>query len=375
MTFLTGKTILIISSEKWNDLRLSKHHYAEELASRGNHVFFLNPPESSYNLPVVTKVINERLKVIDFNTHVKGERFIPLRILNMVRRKQAKKIDQLCGKKIDIVWSFFPNQFHDLRVFKGSLKIFHPVDKILTPKYVRSAKNADVVFSVAEYLLNDFRPYNQHCYFINHGLSKTYASVPLKESYQVGATIKVGYVGNLLRPDIDHKVFLQIIESNPDLQFIIWGSTDYKQLDWNHSGEKSVIEFIEQLRKYEHVTLRGLVHPDIVVEESAMMDMFFCCYDPLKEINRASNNHKLMEYFSSGKVVVSHFMETYDSKRQLLEMCSGYTNEELPILFDKVVQNITYWNSDVFRMQRIEFARSNTYSLQIDRIQHIISSL
>ena len=42
---LRGKKILIISPQHWGKMFLAKHHYAIELAKRGNEVYFLNPPE------------------------------------------------------------------------------------------------------------------------------------------------------------------------------------------------------------------------------------------------------------------------------------------------------------------------------------------
>ena len=44
---LTNKKILIISPQFWGKMLISKHHYAVELANRGNEVFFLNPPNAN----------------------------------------------------------------------------------------------------------------------------------------------------------------------------------------------------------------------------------------------------------------------------------------------------------------------------------------
>ena len=44
MFSLHNKTILLISPQSWGTMFLSKHHYAIELARRGNTVYFLNPP-------------------------------------------------------------------------------------------------------------------------------------------------------------------------------------------------------------------------------------------------------------------------------------------------------------------------------------------
>ena len=46
MLALKNKTILILSPQSWGTMYVAKHHYAIELASRGNTVYFLNPPDN-----------------------------------------------------------------------------------------------------------------------------------------------------------------------------------------------------------------------------------------------------------------------------------------------------------------------------------------
>src|SRR5215475_14372841 len=42
-----GKTIVILSTEPWGKMLLSKMHYAIELAGLGNEVWFVNPPRET----------------------------------------------------------------------------------------------------------------------------------------------------------------------------------------------------------------------------------------------------------------------------------------------------------------------------------------
>src|SRR4030081_3223301 len=46
---LKNKTILLISPQGWGPMFLSKHHYAIELAKRGNTIYFLNPPGEGHD--------------------------------------------------------------------------------------------------------------------------------------------------------------------------------------------------------------------------------------------------------------------------------------------------------------------------------------
>ena len=365
-------------------MMLSKHHYARELVKRGNTVYFLNPPTlDSPGTPIISphKSI-EGLYVIDYNTHIKGERKLPLWVLNFLRKKQASKIVAAIGKPIDVVWSFYPTVFFNLQNFDAGIHILHPVDKVLEKKYYKYAKNADVVFSVSDFILNDFAPYNKHCYFINHGLSDQYAEEATKRINQGELTnsspehkLRVGYVGNLLRADIDQQSLITVIKKYTDIDFIFWGPYEYHQLQWKHKGDDRVIAFIKFLQESPNVELKGLKAPDVVMDEAASVDFFICCYDPQREINRASNNHKLMEYLSTGKVVVSNFVEAYKDKKSLLEMSEGFDNKDYPKIFEAVTNNLDNCNSHKLRMARINFALQNTYVHQVNRIEKIVNEI
>ncbi len=41
------------------------------------------------------------------------------------------------------------------------------------------------------------------------------------------------------------------------------------------------------------------------------LDGFFWCYDNDRDPNKGSNSHKIMEYLSTGKVVLSTLISTY----------------------------------------------------------------
>ena len=79
-----------------------------------------------------------------------------------------------------------------------------------------------------------------------------------------------------------------------------------------------------------------------------------------------------MEYFSTGKVVVSHNIDEYKNTKNLVIMANN--NKDLPQLFKEVIKKIKYYNSDDFSVKRIDFASHNTYSHQLDRINQLISN-
>ena len=86
---LTKKNILLISPEPWGINRVSKHHYATELAKRGNNVYYLNPPTDKFNI----KSEQKRLFIFDYKPTYRGLSKLPNFISAMLIEKQIKKLE------------------------------------------------------------------------------------------------------------------------------------------------------------------------------------------------------------------------------------------------------------------------------------------
>jgi hypothetical protein len=105
---------------------VSKHHYAIELAERGNQVCFLNPPSKRYRL---AETEYDNLKVIDYKGFIKGLYVLPRILRIWSQRFVLHQIEKLMEIKFDLVWSFDNSVFYDMEVFGlGTLKISHIVD-------------------------------------------------------------------------------------------------------------------------------------------------------------------------------------------------------------------------------------------------------
>jgi hypothetical protein len=102
------------------------------------------------------------------------------------------------------------------------------------------------------------------------------------------------------------------------------------------------------------------------------MDAFLFIYSPKKEMNGASNAHKLLEYISTGKVVISTHVSTY-AGTDLLLMCGPADEQALPGLFARAIRDLPVHNSVERQVNRIRYALDNTYARQIDRIQQFIT--
>ena len=377
--YLTNKKILIISTDRWRNLYVSKHNYAIELAKRNNEIYFLNPVEPGTPFYKISPVdAHENIFSVDFNTTIRGIRFYPKFVIRFIEFIQIKILLFLLKKKFDVIWCFSDFSFKSLDLFSAKLVIFHPVDMMMSGGMMQ-AENSDVIFSVAENIVENYKVYNKPIYIINHGLSGTYEKYAknnlsrIKE-YNNKSTEnpKAGYIGNLLRSDIDHDIFIRIVDENPDIEFHLWGPYEYKSINNEYDRKDYVEEFIEKLKTYKNIYLYGLTRPDSLVNELQEMDLFFICYDAKKEINKCSNNHKIIEYLSTGKCVVSNYISSYKDKIDIVVMPDSHSNKELLSLIKKIRNNLPEYNTADLMKKRISFALENTYSKQLDKISLIL---
>jgi len=191
---------------------------------------------------------------------------------------------------------------------------------------------------------------------------------------QQGEKRRIGYTGNLLRVGMDTHLGRTIISAHPEIEFHFWGphSQDGNNVS---SGEApaDLLEFIEFLKGQPNVLLHGVKEQSALAAALAEMDGFLFLYSAAKDLNGASNSHKLLEYLSTGKPVISTYVSNY-AGTNLLEM-GGRTEEDgLPLLFKEVTDNLGIYSSPERQQQRIRFALDNTYRRQVVRIREFIEA-
>ncbi len=206
-------------------------------------------------------------------------------------------------------------------------------------------------------------------YFINHGVSDEFLHGSL---YPVSADdhIKVGMSGNLMRPDLDRKILMQIVRDNPAVIFHFYGSHNSKQSNIGAAGDEATETFIRTLKSFRNVTFHGVLSTVELVKELNRMDALLICYDMELDQSKGTNYHKVMEYLSTGKVIISNNITTYRDYPELIRMnASRQDNEDLPVLFRETIGDLEKWNSIDLVNQRKYFARNNTYRQQLERIE------
>lgn len=372
---LTNKKILIISPQAWGRMLISKHHYATELALRGNEVYFLNPPNKdlSQNFIVDIGEIDNLFIVhhkLNFSYKLKFK--LPS-VFYWLMKKHISKMLSFINKDFDIIWSFDLGHVYPFEYFnKNSIKIFHPVDEPNKSLGLNAEKNCDIIFSTTPEILNKFSNINVPKYFINHGLKKEFLLT--QKVTKDNNIIRVGFSGNLLRSDIDRNILIEIIENNPNIEFNLWGS--YNILQSNISGDSNIetIHFIKKIKSFKNTILYGVKSTTELAEEYKKMDAFLICYKVITNKFIGENYHKTLEFMSTGKVIISHNFSTYRNKPNLVQMNpDSIDNSILPNLFNSIINNLDVYNKEEFEKERVEFAKKNTYSLQIERIEKALN--
>ena len=248
------------------------------------------------------------------------------------------------------------------------------MDEPLNPPAIQSAKGAEIIFSVTKEILEKYKTLAVPKYCINHGLSSEFILANANHKQDEDAC-RVGISGNLLRPDIDRQILLDIIMQNPAILFECWGPFQPKQSNIGGVEDDEVRNFIFSLQQMPNLTLHGAVPTSALAKEFQRMDAFLICYDVSKDQSKGTNYHKVIEYISTGKVIISNNITTYQDLQDLVVMVQARDdNRELPKLFKEVMQNLASYNREQLSEKRKAFALNNTYEKQVERIGGYLES-
>jgi glycosyltransferase involved in cell wall biosynthesis len=376
---LSGKIIFIVSYENWGEMLMSKHHYAIELGKAGNKVYFINHPDKRKELkrgevrlaPTEARNVTEVQHRL-WHPYVLKFRFKTL--YNFFTSFHIRKILRVVGVKPDVVWSFDTGNTLPLKYFpRSAVKIYMPVDGPFGHEDERrSADESDVIISVTDRILSTYSVFDKPKFRINHGVAEVFLNgagvAPEK------GKLKVGYSGSLIRNDLDTNCFLRIIKDHPDVTFEFWGEHDYKKSNIHlpQDVHNNTLMFLDTLKKLPNVILHGTVNSATLAEGLKRMDVLLVCY----RIKNDQNHHKVLEYLGTGKVIVSNYMSSYsDEDPDLIYMVENReSNDELPELFNRIINNLGVYNAEEMAAKRKKFASQYSYSNNIKRIEEFISA-
>ncbi len=348
---LAGIKILIISPESWAHIHVSKHHYAIELAQRGNQVFFLNPPGSEYN---ISDTEYKNVTEVNYSGFLPGLYRMPRAIRIWNQKSVLCRIEKMTSVQFDVVWSFDNSVFYDFDAFGPKpYKVSHIVDLGQDFLTERAAKSADLCLGVIPQIVERLKHYNPNTHLIRHGVKL----LDCKEAVELPGEnhFKALYIGNMGMPDLDWGLMSKATVENPEIDFIFIGPQ--QQIVKSKLGTNSNVFTFGKVRSEEL--------PCYMSAADALLLFYKKSY-----FQKYASPHKMMEYLSSGKPIVTSHLQDYEAINDLVLM-SVNGDDWLYNLKYMQEHYVEYMNNSM-RLLRVDFAKANTYNRQIERIERIM---
>jgi hypothetical protein len=372
--FGTPKTIFIVSPQPWDGLKVSKHHYAEELARHGHAVWFINPPVDA-GLPrgkaLVSPTEIECIRQVTYRTWFPYSlKFKARALFDLGMRKQALLLAEEIGCSPDFVWDFDnAYQFSDLSAFGARRSIFHLMDEPGSSRV--PTKGAHLILSVAGDFLKRISKNPEVGHIIAHGLSRlheTYAQQIIKNprrEFRARGKFCVGYVGNLDHPGIDWATIRSLAETFPQVAFRFIGPC-------GTTGQ--AITARSSVKACPNVSFDGPKSAAAILQDAHTVDIWLICYDPTLTLNGATNSHKALEYLATGNPILANSLHAY-ADTDLLVMPDMGLNEEIPRKLAWILEHWSWIDGPDARSKRAEYALAHSYTSHTQKISALLDRL
>lgn len=367
------RLIYVISPQPWEGFKVSKHHYASTLAAQGHEVYFIESGTTTTGWGRIeirqTEIPN--LQTVRYaGVLFRFFRFKARIIYDALVDLKVRQIVDAIGVEPDIIWDFDNLfQFTTLDSFPAKIKIFHPVDSLITGHSPH--KGQDLTLTLAEEFVRGLDPSETPTLLLPHGLNPIHAQhaenvVATPERFSTANTKPVvGYVGNLSADGIDWKTILGLVDEHPLVKFRFIGpSGALKDTD---DRKKFAV-----LSESPNVQMVGPLELDDVVKEALEVDIWLVCYDVTQRPDAAINSHKVLEYLATGKTIISNYIHLYKDTG-LLFMPDSSSNKDMSKILSRVLQTPQLNNTHEEMVRRAGFTRKYSYKSNLKKIERFLN--
>ncbi len=361
----------VVSPQNWGKLFISKHHYAIELSKLGHLVYFIEPPIETtfFSLPKIQIIDTEypNLKVVKsklfFSLYFK---FHLAFIHHLLIRFHRKLLLFKLGSPLMVLSFDLVNNFP----LKGlnCKRIFFAADEPRADMKLISAKGSDLIVSVSQHILDIYQYIypNTKKLLVNHGVADEFLlDFSLEKKIYCG--INIGLSGNFMFNDIDYPILMEIIKEHKDVNFHLFGPTTILESNIGAFIPDIYKCFYDLICQSDNVKIHGVLNKLDLAKELNQMDAFLICYHPEKGQSSGSNSHKILEYLSTGKVIVSNNFSHFHNN-SLINMDISRQNANLKNIFSETLSNLNFHNNkDKLKMRKL-FALNNSYSSILKKV-------
>lgn len=342
---------------------MSKHHWAELLAERGNQVLWLDKPGTP---PLSTAAVRGTVQHFIQHHWLPGINQLPTWAQRWYSNREIERIEAVAGRKVDVVWSFDTSRMLHLKK-EGRLVIRHPVDLLMVRGGKGTFSDADLLLTTSGAIATELDKLAGAAPVLNigHGLDARWlAHSPHQPAQPAGKRILATCAGNMAIRFMDWEVIHKEVMDHQDIDFRFIGPYQPTPTD----------PWFEQVFNASNTEFTGFMPPADLVQELLRSDLLFYCYRADKWPEQLSNPHKVLEYLAAGNPVVGSYTSEYEGKHPKLIAMARHRWDH-PELLSDVLRNLGEWNSPELREARISFARSRTMEVQLALVEDTLGTV
>ncbi len=359
---LRGKRILLFSPEPWKGLHMSKHHLAQALAARGNEVVFLERPTKGMGDGIRARREGE-ITVVTYGHWLRGANRAPRPLHMWYYARLIRRIAAATGGAFDILWCFDTSRMQWFP--KGSgYRLLHIADYNIVHRGLGLFRTADLVLSTGRVVKDHIEKLTGiEVHSIGHALDQRWlAGDEDLHTSSMGPPKRVMYAGQLAMRYHDWEGWLEVVRAHPDLEFTFVGP-------FNTALPEPAFHL---LREEANATFPGLMSKEQLVPLLRQADILLFGYRSATLAKECANPHKLLEYLSTGNVIVGSWTMEYAERTDLIFMA----DQGAPLLptFNEALARFEELNAPAARQRRIAFARERALPHMLDRIESLMST-
>lgn len=355
---ITGKHVLVISPEPWEGVQISKHALAHALVKAGNRVCFWGPPRAQRGMHLTE---DQGVRLVHSHHWFRGVNRFPKAVRNWYYGRAIRRIEALSGAPFDIVWCFDTTRMQEFP--PGTAKrILHLVDFDTLDTGRGLIGSADLVLTISEAISAHALQVAPHArvHLIGHGLDERWLELARVDRTPNVPPRTAVYAGLLATDYVDWEMFSAVVLAHPEIHFDLYGPYE---ADYPAAG-------FQAIHNAPNTTLHGLVGKDILIPAVHAADILVYCYRAYSLGQKVATSHKVLEYLSTGNVVVGSYQQTLAEQADLLLMAQDRAG--FPIAFDRACADHAALNTPELRGARIAFARTRTMPMLLERIGHLL---
>jgi glycosyltransferase involved in cell wall biosynthesis len=358
---LEGLHILVISPQPWAGLHMSKHHVSQGLVARGNKVVFW---ERSLPEDTEVRIAGEGdLRIARTPHWFKGVNRLPAFVNRWYYGRLIRSIERAAGVRFDIIWCFdtsrmqwFPNG--------DRYRLLHLVDYDILYQGHGLMRSADLIVTTADIINTRVLEIAPHAsvHKVGHALDRRWVRNNEGLAQRTSSAPRlVVYAGQFYHTYIDWGALLSVAQEHPDLKFRYIGNLDPDFPD----------AAFQRLRTEPNVEFTGLKTKDELVPMVREADILIFSFMTDNRLLERANPHKVLEYLSTGNVIMGSWTLEYAPHQHLLMMApdrSGFVPT-----FRRTVERFAELNTPERRAERIAFAQERTTDRLLERVAGLIA--